>query len=285
MIALTSAPPSQQLPLELGGVRLRLKKDPRRREELHVNKRYIFRKKGWNLWELNTLSIIQKGCEWQQKPQDFGWWRWEGASFNFAKGKCFIDLPSIKQKTRKSLPHKKKYQQNWRIKATFTGRTKLQELNVGGLNRVLCSTDATRSDWGGRTFSDLHSQKKCGGYTVALCLNLSFYPRCFAKWIEVTLKSPMNCFCILLSSCSRGFAGNVMHHWFGAVLKGCLGKKYPLFRFSYPPTTKAKLGSQSKYKPPQDHDGCWLKINIFIMSKWQEKFSPIAFCHKTFGKL
>lgn len=48
--------------------------------------------------------------------RDFGW-GW----FNVAKSKCFIDLPSIKQKTRKSLPHKEKYQQNWRIKATFMG--------------------------------------------------------------------------------------------------------------------------------------------------------------------
>lgn len=119
-------------------------------------------------------------------------------------------------------------------------------------------------------------KKKYGGDTVALCLNLSFYPRFFAKWIWVTLKSSMNCFCNLLSSCSSGFVGNVMHHWFRAVLKGCLGKKYPLFRFSYPPTTKAKLGSQSKYKPPEDHAGCWLTVNIFIASKSQEKFPQIA---------
>lgn len=44
-----------------------------------------------------------------------------GGGFNVAKSECFIDLPSIKQKTRKSLPHSEKYQQNWRIKATFMG--------------------------------------------------------------------------------------------------------------------------------------------------------------------
>ena len=38
---------------------------------------------------------------------------------NVAKSKCLVALPSIREKTRKSLSHVEKYQQNWRIKATF----------------------------------------------------------------------------------------------------------------------------------------------------------------------
>lgn len=77
----------------------------------------ILEEKGWNVGERSCLSITGKCTERLQKPPE----RVFGGLFNVAKSKCFIALPSIREKTRKFLPHMEKNQQNWRIKATFRG--------------------------------------------------------------------------------------------------------------------------------------------------------------------